>query len=365
MKKPLKSRIRFMNKKIIFPLLAILVILVGVATVGSFMLSGNSFQNQGNVSIAITGDVMLGRKVPAVLGDGQSPFRGVSNVTSNVDLLLINFENAATYSTSPVKGDVPLKCDPSYVPLARANNNTVAALANNHATDYGEEGMKDTFKALEDANITYLGAGETEDEAHTGVSKEINGRNITILNYMDSNNFAEYSYDQLPYANGSSPGYSAYDSENAQEQITKAKESGNIVIVFMHYGNEYSMSPNDAQKNISHELIDYGADVVVGAHPHVVQGVEMYNGKPIFYSMGDFIFDLSRPGTLDAYMIQIDFVNDTGECTVYPIRISNYLPQFMDETSGTNLLNSLSPQCSDMEIEDGVGKLKFNLTNGD
>ena len=354
-----------MNRKILFPLLVILVLLIAIATIGTFILSGDSSQNQGNVSIAITGDVMLGRKTPAVLGDGQSPFRGVSNVTSDVDLLLINFENAATYSTSPVKGDVPLKCDPSYVPLARANNNTVAALANNHATDYGTDGMKDTIKALTDANITYLGAGETEDEAHEGVTQEINGRNITILNYMDSNNFAEYSYDQLPYANGSSPGYSAYDSEDAQKQISEAKETGNIVIVYMHFGNEYSMSPNEAQKNISHELIDYGADVVVGSHPHVVQGIEMYDGKPIFYSMGDFIFDLSKPSTLDAYMLRIDFVNDTGECTVYPVHISNYLPYFMDEDSGNNLLNSLSPQCDDMEIENGVGKLKFNLTDGD
>ena len=355
-----------MNKRILRLLFIVLVILIAVAAVATLLNSNGFSQPKGNVTVVVTGDVMFARNMAGVLSDGQSPFRGVSNVTSKADLLLINFENAATTSTTPHKGDVPLKCDPSFVPLAKGNNNTVAALANNHACDYGVDGMKDTMKALDDANITHLGAGNNESQAHAGVTKEINGRNITILNYMDSNNFAEYGYDQLPYANGSSAGYSAYDSADAQKQISDAKKSGNIVIVFMHFGNEYSMSPNEAQKNISHELIDYGADVVVGAHPHVVQGIEKYKGKPIFYSLGDFVFDLARPETLDAYMVQIDFVNDTGECTVYPVHLSGYLPYFDDVDSGNSLLKSLSPQCDDLEIKDGVGKLKFNLTdNGD
>ena len=83
---------------------------------------------------------------------------------------------------------------------------------------------------------------------------------------------------------------------------------------------------------------DAGADVVVGAHPHVVQGIEMYNGKPIFYSLGDFIFDLQRENTLDAYFVKIDFINDTGECTVYPVHLTNYVPHYMDADSGESLL---------------------------
>ena len=85
------------------------------------------FQDKENVSIAVTGDVMFARNMPNVLSLDSSPFEGVSDVTSNVDLLLINFENAATTSGDALKGDVPLKCDPSYVPLAKANNNTVAS----------------------------------------------------------------------------------------------------------------------------------------------------------------------------------------------------------------------------------------------
>lgn len=343
-----------------------LVILVFIAAFATFFNGSNSLVNvepKEDVSIAVTGDVMFARNMPGVLSLDSSPFSGVSDVVSNVDLLLINFENAATSSGDALKGDVPLKCDPSYVPLAKANNVTVAGLANNHAIDYGITGMQDTIENLKNADITPMGAGNTEDEAHQAVVKDVNGRKITILNYMDSNNFAEYSYDVMPYANGSSPGYSAYDSEDAQKQISENNDS-DLIVAYMHFGNEYSNSPNDDQVKIAHELIDYGADIVIGSHPHVTQGIEMYNGKPIFYSLGNFIFDQSNTATHSAYFVQIDLVNDTGECTVYPIYISNYLPQYMGASDGTALLQGLSPQCSQLEITaNGTGKLSFNLTD--
>ena len=353
-------------KHILLVVLAILVIIAVGATVfnGNDASSPiNTFENKENVSVAVTGDVMFARKMPNVLSMDSSPFSGVSDVVSNVDLLLINFENAATTSGDALKGDVPLKCDPSYVPLAKANDLTVAALANNHAIDYGIQGMDDTLKNLKDADITPMGAGDTEDEAHQAVVKEVNGRKITILNYMDSNNFAEYSYDVMPYANGSNPGYSAYDSDDAKKQISENNDS-DLIIAYLHFGNEYSNSPNDDQVKIAHELIDYGADVVIGSHPHVTQGIEMYNGKPIFYSLGNFIFDQSNTATHSAYFVKIDLVGGTGECTVYPIYISNYLPQYMSSSDGTSLLENLSPQCDQLEITDnGTGKLTFNLTD--
>ncbi len=348
-------------------LLIVAIILASILFVSLNMAFNDSsddtsiFEDKENVSIAVTGDVMFARNMPNVLSLDSSPFSGVSDVTSNVDLLLINFENAATTSGDALKGDVPLKCDPSYVPLLKANNNTVASLANNHAFDYGITGMKDTISYLKDEGITPIGAGETEDEAHQAVVQDINGRKITILNYMDSNNFAEYSYDVMPYANGSNPGYSAYDSEDAQKQIAENNDS-DLIIAYLHFGNEYSNSPNEDQVKIAHELIDYGADVVIGSHPHVTQGIEMYNGKPIFYSLGNFIFDQSNPATHSAYFVQIDLVGDTGECTVYPIYISNYLPQYMDTESGNSLLNNLYPKTDALEVSNGTGKLSFNLT---
>lgn len=349
-------------KRILTIVLVILIILaVALTLFGSAELVPS--EPKENVSMAVTGDVMFARNMADVLSTDSSPFSGVSNVTSAVDLLLINFENAATNSENAVKGDVPLKCSPEYVPLAKANNNTVAALANNHAFDYGIDGMHDTVKYLKDAGITPIGAGDSEEEAHNAVTQEINGRKITVLNYMDSNNFAEYDYEVMPYANGSSPGYSAYDSADAQKQISEHNDS-DLIVAYMHFGNEYSTSPNEDQLRIAHELIDYGADVVIGSHPHVTQGIDMYKGKPIFYSLGNFIFDQSNEETHQAYFVQIDLINDTGKCTVYPVQISGYLPQYMDAESGKALLNGLTPKTDKLQVtDDGIGHISFNLSD--
>ena len=167
-------------RNILLVILAILLIVAVWATIFNPSTSLVDMEPKENVSIAVTGDVMFARNMAGVLSMDSSPFSGVSDVTSNVDLLLINFENAATYSGDALKGDVPLKCDPSYVPLAKANNVTVAALANNHVFDYGVTGMEDTISSLKDAGITPIGAGKTEDEAHAAVIKNVKGRNITI-----------------------------------------------------------------------------------------------------------------------------------------------------------------------------------------
>ena len=318
---------------------------------------------KGDFSMAATGDVMFARNMPGTISLDSSPFEGVSDVVSNVDLLLVNFENAATTTENAVKGDFPFKCDPSYVPLLKVANNTVAALANNHALDYGVDGMHDTLKYLNESGISSVGAGDNEDAAHQPVVKNINGRKITILNYMDANDFSEYDYDTIPYANGSHFGYSAYDRADAQKQISENNDS-DLIVAMLHYGNEYSTSPNDDQIRISHELIDDGVDVVIGSHPHVPQGVEMYNGKPIFYSLGNFIFDMSGGDMDSTYFVKIDLVNNTGECTIYPVYNSNFLPQRMDAEAGKTFINGLTPLPSEINVtDDGVGKLRFDLKN--
>lgn len=347
-------------------LIIIAIIILGAVLIGLIAFDSSTgivSENKGNVSIAVTGDVMFARNMAGVLSSGESPFVNVANVTSKTDLLLINFENAATTSGNAVKGDVPLKTSPDFVPLARNNPNTVASLANNHAFDYGIDGMHDTVENLEKNNITPIGAGDNADEAHRSVTKEINGRNITIFNFMDSQNFAEYGNDVMPVATDDSPGYSAYDS-SVCEDIKKAHENSDFVIVFFHYGNEYHTSPNEYQVNMSHEVIDAGADIVLGSHPHVPQGMEFYNGSMIFYSLGNFIFDQQNPATHSAYFVEIDLVNDTVECTVYPISIVGYLPQFMSAENGKLLLESLSPSCDKLAIgDDGIGRVSYNLTD--
>ena len=145
-----RSNSRIKNKKLISFLVIVLLCLIAVVaflTISPVVLGDNVDYGSDNVSIAVTGDVMFGRKMPGVLSSGDSPFRYVENVTKAADVLLVNFENPATTTSNAVKGDVPLKADPSYLPLlAGANEIVIASQANNHALDYGEEGMNDSLK---------------------------------------------------------------------------------------------------------------------------------------------------------------------------------------------------------------------------
>lgn len=317
------------------------------------------------VSIAVAGDVKLSHNIPTLLNGTGSAFKGVSNVTSTADMFLFNFENALTYSDNAVKKNGPLKCQPRFIDRVKGNDNIVVALANDHVCDYGIGGMRDTIQVLNDAGISHLGAGEDENQSHQNLTQKINGRTITVFNYMDSSNFANYSQDEVPYASGLAAGCSAYNSNVAQKQISEAKANGDFIIVYMHFGTEYSNAPNDDQNRIAHELIAYGADVVVGSNPHVPQGVEMYNGRPIFYSLGDFVSDSELETTLDTYFVKIDLVGDSCECTLYPVHLKDCVPYYSEPKDGSDLLASLSPQCYDMQIINGVGSIKFNLTEGD
>ena len=358
-----------MNKKRFFQILiTIFLILLAFAICGTILFSiDDSGYDLGHdeKNIAVTGDVMFGRKMPAVLDSGESPFRHVENVTKNADILLVNFENPVTTSSNSVKGDVPLKADPKYTYLlAGANDVVIASQANNHALDYGETGLSDSIKNLKDAGIYVMGAGMNSDEATKPITIESGDRKVTVLNYMDADNFAEYRGVMDP-ATANSSGYSAYDTELAQKQVNEARENGSsIIIAYMHYGNEYSRSPNDNQIKISHELINDGADIVIGSHTHVTQGVEMYNGKPIFYNLGNFIFDQSNPATHVSYFLNLNLLEDNCTVTLYPTYVSNYLPTFMDAQSGKALINELYPQCDQLKVnDDGTGTLTFSLGN--
>ena len=368
-------------KKII--IIIFLVILLGVLLVAldsPFLRTSEKISNgdtsnlleltpeivKGNLSITVTGDVMFGRNMPGVLSLDSSPFRYVENVTGDTDILLINTENPFTTSSNAVKPDVPLKASPEYIPLLNGTTGMViSANANNHVFDYGVEGMRDSISNLDSNGIAHIGAGENKAEATKPITVEKEGHKITIFNYMDSENFQEYSQEVMPIAGDNSPGYSAWDDVESVNQIKQAKENGSdIIIVYMHYGNEYSRSPNENQEKISHLAIDAGASAVVGAHTHVTQGIEMYNGKPIFYNLGNFMFDQSNTATHSAYFVDFDVKGENVTATVYPVYISGYLPTFMSSSDGASLLSSLTPQCSELQITDeGTGKINFSIQN--
>ncbi|MBQ5431068.1 MAG: CapA family protein [Lachnospiraceae bacterium] len=262
------------------------------------------------VTVAFTGDVLLS---DYVLDNYKSKgldgvvTKDLRKVIKGYDILTVN--NEFPYSTRGVKAadkQFTFRADPSYAKtITKKLGVDVATLANNHVLDYGKDALNDTFTALKDAGIPYTGAGATKEEAKGLVTVEKDGKTFGFL--AASRVIPLASWD----IRNSQPGvFTCYDPSDLLEEIKKDKEKVDYLFVSVHWGQEHVTTLRDYETPLAHKIIDAGADAVIGAHPHVLQGMEFYNGKPVFYSLGNFIFnrDIDRTvvavATIDEENIQ-------------------------------------------------------------
>ena len=169
----------------------------------------------------------------------------------------------------------------------------IVALANNHALDYGSEALSDTIRVLDEAGILHAGAGENLDQAKALKTIEAGGKTFGFL-------AASRVFPKGYWAAGPDhPGMlTAYDSTVLLEEIQKARESCDFLTVYVHWGIERRTEPESYQRTLGQQYIDAGADLVIASHPHVLQGIEYYKGKPIVYSLGNFVFVCSFSKTM-------------------------------------------------------------------
>lgn len=168
----------------------------------------------------------------------------------------------------------------------------IVTLANNHILDFGPEGITDSIAALNEAGIKYVGAGEDLEEAKKLEIIEVGGRKIGFIG-------TSRVYMAASWAAGENhPGvFSTYDPALPIEEIKKADELVDYLVVYVHWGVERETTPKEYQRVMGQQYIDAGADIVIGSHPHVLQPLEYYKEKPIMYSMGNFVFGSSIPST--------------------------------------------------------------------
>ena len=168
----------------------------------------------------------------------------------------------------------------------------IVTLANNHILDFGPYGITDSIAALNEAGIKYVGAGEDLNEAKKLEIMEVGGRTIGFLGtsrvYMASSWAAGEGHPGV---------FSTYDPTLPVEEIKKADELVDYLVVYVHWGVERETTPKEYQRVMGRQYIDAGADIVIGSHPHVLQPLEFYNEKPIMFSMGNFVFGSSIPST--------------------------------------------------------------------
>lgn len=243
-----------------------------------------------NILVAV-GDIMLSRHVGEKIrahGDTYSPFLKTAEILKSGDITFGNLESPFYDKGPPVREGMVFKAEPETINGLVYAGFDIVSLANNHFGDQGISGMKYTLSHLTNHKIEYIGAGENKIKASEAKIIERNGIRFAFLGYNDiKSTFTPSHY----VATSTKPGVNLLDEEVLKTDIKKAKEMADVVVVSLHWGSEYHESPNDYQKYIGHLIIDTGASVVLGHHPHVIQPYEKYKNGYIFYSLGNFIFD--------------------------------------------------------------------------
>lgn len=271
--------------------------------------SGYSGNKQSQVPVATTirltavGDVMMSRTVADVINshnDPCYPFKAVKSQWTASDLLVGNFENPAIDGSRVVPYQMILRADTKSISGLTCADFTGMSLANNHMGDQGTAGVESTLSLFSQAGIAAFGAGENYEQAHKVTIIEKKNIKIGFLAYADT--------DFTPTSSGataSKPGIALMDKTALKQDIDAAKEQVDFLVVMMHSGVEYQVLPDSAQKDFARAAIDDGADLVLGGHPHVLEPYELYSGKFIFYSLGNFVFDQNQPGTQDSVILTL------------------------------------------------------------
>ncbi|MDE7284563.1 MAG: CapA family protein [Lachnospiraceae bacterium] len=223
------------------------------------------------------------------------------------DIMCLN--NEFTYSTggAPMKGKAyTFRAKPERVEILHQLGVDAVTLANNHVYDYGRDALLDTFSVLEEADIPYFGAGRTLQDAMQPLYLEVDGKTVALV----AASRAEKN-KMTPQADDENPGIlRCYDTELFLQVIKEAKDNADFCIAFVHWGTEYSFDLEQVQLSTGKEYLDAGADAVIGAHSHCLQGMEYYDGKPIIYSLGNYWFNGK---TLDTMLVQLHFSGDDTE----------------------------------------------------
>ena len=241
---------------------------------------------QGPLSLVVVGDIMLEDGPMDAMRKGQDPFAGFASLFAGADIRIGNLECVVATTGSP-EDDKPnvFRVHPRALKYIKRHFDAVG-LANNHSGDFGPQAFAQMLGLLKHNKIGVYGGGMNLSEAHAPWIIERKGVRVAILGY---NEFQPRSFEALHDKAGvawGEPDFIAQDIARARQH-----HRADIVITYPHWGWENEKKGNAQQQALAHWMIDSGADAVVGGHPHVTQNVEVYKGKPIFYSLGNFMFN--------------------------------------------------------------------------
>ena len=252
-------------------------------------------------------------------------FSGVNPIFAKDDLTVVNLENVFTTSTERAAKQFCFKSDPSYAQILAQGNIDIVNIANNHIYDYGQSGLEETIGALKNMKIQYCGEGHI-------AYRKVNDTRIAFVGHR---------------------GFDINIKRQLAGDIKQARKNADIVVISMHWGIEKAFYPNRIQLELGRFAVDEGADIVVGHHPHVIQGIDYYKGKYIVYSLANFCFGGNfNPQDKDTFIFQCGFILKNGkviksEGTMIPCSISsvsyinNYKPIVLEGNEKERVLDRI------------------------
>ena len=271
-------------------------------------------------------------------------------IMKNADLMCLNNEFTYSENGSPMEGKMyTFRAKPERVGVLQEMGVDIVTLANNHVYDYGKQALLDTFDTLESAGIAYFGAGRNLEGAMEPVYYTLDEKVVAFVGASRAE-----KYKMTPQATEERPGIlRCYDTELFLQSIAKAKENADFVIAVVHWGTEYSYDLEEVQLTTGKEYLDAGADVIIGAHSHCLQGMEYYDGKPIVYSLGNYWFN---DKTLDSMLVELHFYGNDEEqhldLKMIPAIQTNATVNWVDETEQQRIFEFMERISINIEIDE-------------
>lgn len=294
-----------------------------IALAVSLLLSVSAY-SADTLNIIFTGDILLDRGVRRVInhhGVDHLFSDGIDSVFRSAQIVVGNLECPATKIESPVFKQYIFRSEPEWLDTLRQHGITHLNLANNHSIDQGREGLLDTKQNIEEAGMVPIGAGASMQEAAGPVLLASSPRKVWLV---PSLRLALENYAYLT----DKPCVSQEPIDSLMQRVFQLRKADStaVIIVSLHWGGEHTLKPVPRQRMEAHQLILAGADALICHHTHTLQTIETFRGKPIYYSIGNFIFDPTRPINAEACIVRLKITSDTINTETLPVQIRHCVP---------------------------------------
>jgi len=301
------------------------------------------------IHLVFAGDAMMDWSVKEAIHEKgpDYPFQYVREEVSAADLAFVNLETAVTkHRVKDTNQIYNFKSDPISLSGIKNAGFDLVSIANNHVLDYKQQGFLDTLQHLEQTGLRYVGGGRNKERAYAAQIFEIKGQKIKILAFSRFIPTVEW------FAQTGQPGVAeAYHKDSVLPVIKRERAGADYLLVYMHWGVEKTHTPEQWQREYAYQMIDAGADAIIGSHVHVLQGYEFYQGKPIAYSIGNFLFpDYVKGAKADTGLLKVTLRNGKVEMAFKPYLIKRNQIVSQDQIYEQKQLKFIEAISKDVEV---------------